>query len=90
MPPRVGKHPGGLAPVDPRPCTGRKKSPVAVLFCPDTAVRATQVRVWCVGRWYMAGTFEATRAHLGLETPQTCLIPMALWDRVQQVLCYAA
>lgn len=24
------------------------------------------------------------------QHPQTCLIPMALWDRVQQVLCYAA
>jgi DDE superfamily endonuclease len=145
------------------PRTGRKKSHVAVFFCTDTAVSATQVLAWFVGRWNIEVTFEETRAHLGFETqrqwspraigrttpcllglfslvvlmakilyphslpvrhnawyskeeatfsdalaavrahlwggmhytissqyPQTCLIPIALWDRVQQVLCYAA
>jgi DDE superfamily endonuclease len=145
------------------PRTGRKKSHAAVFFCTDTAVSATQVLAWFVGRWNIEVTFEETRAHLGFETqrqgtpraigrttpcllglfslvvlmaktlyphslpvrqnawyskeeatfsdalaavrahlwggmnytissqhPQTCLIPMALWDRVQQVLCYAA
>ena len=145
------------------PRTGRKKSHAAVFFWTDTAVSATQVLAWFVGRWNIEVTFEETRAHLGFETqrqwtpraigrttpcllglfslvvlmaktlyphslpvrqnawyskeeatfsdalaavrahlwggmnytissqhPQTCLIPMALWDRVQQVLCYAA
>ena len=54
--------------------------------------------------WYskeeatFSDALAAVRAHLwggmhytiSSQHPQTCLIPMALWDRVQQVLCYAA
>lgn len=54
--------------------------------------------------WYskeeatFSDALAAVRAHLwggmhytiSSQHPQTCLIPVALWDRVQQVLCYAA
>jgi hypothetical protein len=40
------------------------------LFCTDLAASPAQILPWVLRRWSVAVTFEACRAHLGLETPR--------------------